>query len=253
VGQDDPGRRALEFLSQEGIPGARIHPRLPTGSVSVALDPEGMPSFTIHGDCAWADLGGAVAADGARDLDRPEVLVFGGLAMHAEGNRRLLAALVAAWAANGKRAPVLLCDLNLRPGWSDPDVARWCLEQADYLKVNQEEAEFLAGLEAREDPEAWRGLLARYHLKGACITRGPEGLAWVDPHGAGWALPVWGEDQGAPPVVDTLGAGDAVTAAVASGLRTGEEPERFLELGSRWAARTCAVRGALPDREPGPD
>lgn len=246
VGRDDLGERALAFLEREGIGGARIHPRLPTGTVSVVLDPAGRPTFAIHGSAAWTDLAGAEPVSGSAGSLRPAMLVFGALAMHAEGNRALLTNLLDAWGAGGRGGPALLCDLNLRPGWSDPAVVRWCLAHCRYLKVNQEEVEVLARLEGRAVPEAIPWLLHQYQLGGLCVTRGPEGLAWHGPDGSHLALPVWGEDEGAPALVDTVGAGDAVTAAVAAGLAEGEAPARFLERGRRWAGLTCAVEGAIP-------
>ena len=240
VGRDDLGRRAQDFLREEGIPGVRVHPGLPTGTVSVRLDAAGVPRFTIHGDCAWTDLDGA--GQGVPGPGRPEVLVFGGLAMHAAANRHLLAGMLEAWAAGPQGAATVLCDLNLRPGWSDPAVVRWCLARCDYLKLNEEEAGFLAAL-----PDG-PSLLARQGLRGICTTLGPAGLVWRGPDRADLALPVLTAAEGAPPVVDTVGAGDALTAAMAAGLAALEAPEAFLERGRRWAAVTCGVRGALPPR-----
>jgi fructokinase len=242
VGRDDLGRRALDFLRQERLTGARQHVRLPTGTVAVTLDPVGLPTFTIHDDGAWTDLAGATA--GEPMPARPSVLVFGGLAMHTETNRRLLVGLLEHWDTSPQGRPSLLCDLNLRPGWSDPEVARWCLEHCHWLKLNEEEAGFLTRLEGLDIP----GVLARYGLGGICTTLGPAGLAWQGPEGTGFTLPVWSPAQGAPKVVDTVGAGDALTAAMAAGLAAGETPEAFLERGRRWAAITCGVAGALPPR-----
>ena len=246
VGRDDLGRRALAFLADEGVPGARVHPRLPTGTVAVAMDPRGVPTFTIHPGCAWTDLAGAGPGAGAAHPGAPPaVLVFGGLAMHAGSNRRLLETLLEAW--NGD-APAVLCDLNLRPGWTEPEVALWCLAHCRYLKVNQEEEAFLARLGGLAGPETAPDILSGWALEGVCTTLGPDGLVWREPGKAALALPVWSVAEGAPPVVDTLGAGDAITAAVAAGLADREAPGVFLERGRRWAALTCAVPGALPPR-----
>jgi fructokinase len=223
-----------------------VHPRLPTGTVAVAVDAAGTPAFTIHGSAAWTDLAGAEPVAGSAGSLRPAVLVFGALAMHAEGNRTLLSNLLDAWSAGGRSSPALLCDLNLRPGWADPAVVRWCLARSRFLKVNQEEAGFLARLEGQDPAGIIPWLLRQYQLGGLCVTRGPGGLAWHGADGRSLALPVWQEAEGAPPVVDTLGAGDAVTAALAAGLAFGERPGQFLERGRRWAGLTCAAAGALP-------
>jgi len=246
VGQDRLGARALAFLERERISGARVHPHLPTGTVAVALDAAGAPTFTIQGSAAWTDLAGAEPVAGSAGSLRPAVVVFGALAMHAAGNRALLSNLLDAWGVGGRGAPALVCDLNLRPGWADPAVLRWCLERCRCLKVNQEEALALAQLEGQPPDTVIPWLIHHYLLEGVCLTLGAGGLSWQGADGSSLALPAWGEEQGAPPVVDTLGAGDAVTAALAVGLAHGESPEQFLERARRWAALTCAVMGAIP-------
>ena len=236
VGRDELGKRILAFLKDEGLPGARIHPSLPTGTVQVALEAGGVPRFTIATGCAWTDIGGAPPAP-AQGSAQPSVLVFGGVAMHSPGNQRLLEAL---WPGGAGPATLRLCDLNLRPGWSDPAVVRWCLDHAEVLKVNQEELAFLLALEGLEGESE---LLARFALRALCVTLGADGLSWRDQAGRTWQVPAQRS-----PVVDTVGAGDAVTAALALGLASGQAPEVFLEQGGLWAAQTCAVRGALRPR-----
>ena len=143
----------------------------------------------------------------------------------------------------------IFAKLGAEPESEDPAVVRWCLARCRYLKVNHEEVEVLARLEDQPSAGAVPWLLRHYRLAGLCVTRGPEGLSWHDPDGGHLALRVWGEDEGAPPLVDTVGAGDAVTAAIAAGLADGEGPAAFLERGRRWAGLTCAAAGALPPPE----
>lgn len=237
VGRDEWGARALAFLRGERLPGCRIHPTLPTGTVQVALDALGVPTYTIGRDCAWTDLTGALPQAGQGEPPPSAVLVYGGVAMHALANQRLLLE---------QEASLRLCDLNLRPGWSDPGVARWCLEQAEVLKVNQEELELLLGWEGLAG-EA--DLMARFGLRGLCVTLGPDGLRWRDHQGSVRTCPAASAEE-AGPVIDTVGAGDAITAAIAMGLAHGAAPDHFLARGRLWAARTCAVRGALPQAGP---
>ena len=238
VGRDPLGEAILAFLHAEALPGARIHPSLPTGTVQVALDGQGTPRFAIQERAAWTDLAGAAPRAGDPAPLRPALLVFGGVAMHSDGNRKLATRL-------GNAAPLRLCDLNLRPGWADPEVARWCLAHADILKVNADELAFLLALEGLDRPET---LLEHSGLQGLCVTLGPGGLIWRDRSGPPRQLPAAAEgDPG--PVVDTVGAGDAITAALALGLVSAEPPEVFLDRARTWAARVCAVRGALLPRD----
>jgi len=256
VGRDPLGARALAFLEQEGIQGALTHPLLPTGTVQVELDPAGIPRFSIDDACAWTDLAGALRASlpfqwESVDLSHLSVVVFGGLAMHSPGNRQLLGELLDQCAAKGGRPPLRLCDLNLRPGWRDPEAVRWCADHADILKVNEEERQFLAELEPGTGTDPDRALIHRYCLQALCTTLGPGGLRWAEAAGADRVVPAW-QGEGAPPVIDTVGAGDAITAAIALGIHRAEAPAVFLERGSRWAAMICGQPGALPpDRRTG--
>lgn len=250
VGRDDLGQQCLSFLEREGIPGAMCHPRLPTGTVRVEVDSHGVPQFTIHDHSAWTDIDGAFLSGlppvgewvGLQDLS---VIVFGCLAMHSPENRRLADRLFEAFRSRGLALPIRLCDLNLRPGWSDPDVVEWCVSRADVLKVNEEECAFLACKDHLATSGADRELLTRHSLKGLCITLGPRGLRWLDALGHDLELPVHSEPS-APPIIDTTGAGDAITASIALGLSRREAPRTFLERGARWSAKVCRLPGALP-------
>lgn len=251
VGRDDLGQKCLAFLEREGIPGALCHPRLPTGTVRVEVDPGGIPSFTIHDHSAWTDIEGAFLSGIPPlrewlDLDTLSVVVFGCLAMHSSHNRRMADHLFAKIRLEGLPLPIRLCDMNLRPGWSDPEVVEWCVSRAEILKVNEEEREFLACKDALASSGDDRALLKRHSLQGLCTTMGPHGLRWADSfiHDA-VHFPIHAH-PGDRPVIDTTGAGDAITASIAIGLSRQETPQTFLERGGRWAARVCQWPGALP-------
>ena len=251
VGRDELGQQCLSFLEHEGIPGVLCHPRLPTGTVRVEIDPYGVPRFTIHDHSAWTDIDGAFLSGIPPlpewvELDTISVIVFGCLAMHCPENRRLADRLFSAFTQGGLPLPIRLCDMNLRPGWSDPEVVEWCIARTEILKVSEEERRFLACRNALASSEGDRALMLRHDLRGLCITMGPQGLRWVDSSTPDTLQMPVHSDPCAPPVVDTTGAGDALTASIALGLSRKETPQAFLERGGKWAARVCQLPGALP-------
>ena len=48
-------------------------------------------------------------------------------------------------------------------------------------------------------------------------------------------------------VVDSVGAGDAYAAMLAAGILRDWQPEEILQQASRFAARICEIKGAIPD------
>jgi fructokinase len=165
-------------------------------------------------------------------------MVFGALAMHSASNRLGLERYV-----RETEPPWRLCDLNLRPGWTDPVVIHTCMSLANVLKMNEDEWQHVNALLGMNGDLT--GLLEHLPLRAVCLTLGSHGMRWVDVEGTDVRVPALVPAGG---IVDTVGAGDAVTAALAAGLRQGDPPGRFLEQGSRWAAAVCGHAGALGPR-----
>jgi fructokinase len=87
-------------------------------------------------------------------------------------------------------------------------------------------------------------LAARYGLKAIALTKGAQG----------GALLVGGRLVSRPAarvkVADTVGAGDACTAAMTIGLLAGLPPERIIENAHRLAEHVCTRPGATPPLPP---
>ncbi len=135
--------------------------------------------------------------------------------------------------------------LNPAPAQALPAEA-WSI--IDVLTPNRTEAAILLGLDPAT--EASSGMLAqdfRGHGVGTVvITLGGEGALVTDDDGARWvsAIP-------APAVVDTTGAGDAFTAALAVALAEGQptdEGVRFAAAAGAHAVSAAEVIPALPRR-----
>ena len=91
-------------------------------------------------------------------------------------------------------------------------------------------------------PDPQRLLEESPDLEAVCVTQGGRGAALFLQGGEAC-------EMAAPrvEVVDTVGAGDALCAALVDGLvRQGETPERALASAISFAAEVVQVRGALP-------
>lgn len=242
VGDDEPGRTLRERLRELGLPiGAiAVDPGAPTGTVSVAMEAGGHPRYTIHEGVAWDRL--EAGPEGRAAVAGADAVCFGSLAQRTPGARAAIAALLEAAPAGALR----IFDVNLRQHYHSPEVIRASLARANVLKVNETELPVLVaqlGLPAGERA-ALAALAAAHGLRAVIHTRGERGsLALVD---GGWA-----EHPGVRvEVADTVGAGDAFTAAFALGLLRGWAPATILERATAVAAFVCTRRGATPALPP---
>src|SRR5690606_3359864 len=138
-------------------------------------------------------------------VDQADALVYGTLAARSEVNRATLGRLL----DGGAR--LKLCDVNLRPPFDDRERALELARRADVVKLNDDELYALAGLDRESSSleDALRRCQELLDVESLCVTLGPDGaIAWER-----------GEIARAPSepviVVDTIGAGDAFTAALA--------------------------------------
>jgi fructokinase len=244
VGNDEPGRALLARLRELGLPvdAIAVDPAAPTGTVSVAMEAGGHPRYTIHEGVAWDRLEAGPA--GLAAVAAADAVCFGSLAQRTPGARAAIAGLL-----DATPAPALalrIFDVNLRQHYHSPEVLRTSLARANVLKVNETELPVLGaqlGLPAGERA-ALAALAAAYPLRAVIHTRGERGsLALVD--GA------WAEHPGERvEVADTVGAGDAFTAAFALGLLRGWAPAVILERATAVAAYVCTRPGATPELPP---
>ena len=133
-------------------------------------------------------------------------------------------------------------DVNLRKPFYSDDVIRTSLDLANVLKLNDEELPILAEMFdlAGTDLESLKGLASLHQLKCVALTRGENGALIIRGDGVV-------EQPGIPTqVVDTVGAGDAFTAALTLGLLDELDLEAIIQNASRIAAFVCSQSGATP-------
>ena len=242
VGSDEPGRDLLARLRELGLPvdAIAVDPAAPTGTVSVAMEAGGHPRYTIHEGVAWDRLTVGPAERAA--VAAADAVCFGSLAQRTPGARAAIGELVDATPV----AALRIFDVNLRQHYHSAAVIRSSLARANVLKVNESELPVLGaqlGLPAGER-EALAALAPAHRLRAVIHTRGERGcLALVDGE--------WVEHPGMRvAVADTVGAGDAFTAAFALGLLRGWAPAVIVERATAVAAFVCTQRGATPELPP---
>lgn len=245
VGADPLGEELLAFCRQLNLDTRMIgvDRDLPTGTVTVKLNAGGLPVYTIHENVAWDALEAVPEAVAwAADAD---VLCFGSLAARGEKNRRALAAILDA----AKPDALRVLDLNLRNPFCEKENLEFVLSRANVLKLNDEELVRISrmfSLEGETLEERISGIFHASALPGSenlrmmIVTCGADG-SWL----ATKTERVFTPGQ-AVNVVDTVGAGDAFTAAVAMGTLRGRPLPEIGEWATTLAGYVCTQAGATP-------
>ena len=239
VGDDRPGQEILEELGRRGLDrsGIAVVGGAPTGAVTVALDAGGIPRYTIHEGAAWDVIPWTAGIAGL--AARADAVCFGSLAQRSPVSRATIGAFLDATRPDCLR----VLDLNLRQSYFSRETVRGLLGRAAVLKLNDEELATVAGLLSLPGPEdrVLAGLLGAYPLTLIALTKGPSGSRLFGP----------GVDISHPglPVetADTVGAGDAFTAALVTGILRQKSWDEIGERANRIAGYVCSRKGAWPE------
>lgn len=246
VGADALGEQARAVLEELPVDCSFLQTdsEFATGTVTVTVD-DSEPHYTFDEPVAWDRL--AFTPDWRDLANQADAVCFGTLAQRDSGSRQTILDFLDAT----RPACVRVFDGNLRaPFWSG-DVLRGSLARATILKLNAAELpDVLLGTGAcpypvrvPDEDELMRGahrLLDRYALHLVCLTLGSEGSLLVTRehshrhHGL------------AATVRDTVGSGDAFTAALTHYYLHGAPLPVISEAGNRWGAWMASQSGAMP-------
>jgi len=243
IGRDDLGSKALEVLAPFPVDTSliQVDPVQPTGKVTVVLE-AGQPSYTIHHPVAWDFL--TVTDAWLRAAAVADAICFGSLAQRDEQTRNTIHALVQATKPECER----IFDVNLRDPYYTAEILRESLKLASVVKMNDAEVPVVTRLMGLAEPnqpvelrEGAELLLGEFpNLKLAAITRGGHGSLLV-------GQSEWDEHPGIKiKVADTIGAGDAFTAAMTHYLLRGAPLSVLNEAGNRWGGYIASQSGAMP-------
>lgn len=238
VGNDKDGRDLIHELSAAGmdVSCVDIDPEHVTGTVSVELDSAGKPRYVIHENVAWDFI---AATDRLSSLARrASVICYGSLSQRNIVSRRAVRALISCAPADALK----VFDVNLRQSYFDRETIETTLAMSNVLKCNDEELPVIANLldEPGAGDRVMRGLLERFGLQLVALTKGDRGSVLITASERSEVGPT------KVSVVDTVGAGDAFTAALVMGMLHGRGVEELHAHAAAIAGYVCAQPGAMP-------
>ena len=238
VGSDELGQRSLNALTERGVQtdGVEINDR-PTGRVLVHLDADGKAEYEFESDAAWDRMSWTAALE--RLASGADVLCFGTLGQRSEQSRVTIQRMVRAT----RKSCLRILDINLRPPfWTEACILE-SLPLANVLKLNDSELPIVAALLglSGSDENQLQQLRQRYQLQLVALTRGANGSLLVDANDR-----VDEQPGRRVTIADTVGAGDAFTAALAIGLLRSQPLSDVHRRAADVAAFVCSQPGATP-------
>ncbi len=239
VGEDSFGAEALLRMNELGLDSSAVQKDAAhrTGTVNVELDAAGQARFEIAHPVAWDFLEWTPAWQLlARQSD---AVCFGSLAQRSEQSRVTIQRFLSVT----RPEAIKIFDVNLRQSFYSLDVLAESMNLADIVKLNEEELPKimnLLGVPHKEERSAASYLLRAYDLKLVCITRGGRGSLLVQ------ADRVHEHPGFRVQVADTVGSGDAFTAALVHEYLAGSALDRMSEVANQVGAWVTSELGAMP-------
>jgi fructokinase len=238
VGRDEAGDALVHYLQARGLDIRYVQrdTERPTGSVTVDAEDSARPVFTIHEDVAWDRL--TFDAELSALMASASAVCFGTLAQRNSTSRSTIRRCLEA-----AQDAVVVYDVNLRQDWYAREWVEWSLAAARVVKLNEDEvsvASDLLGTRSRHPSEFAKCLRKRYDVELTCITRAERGCVLLGP---GESADVAGNPV---EVSDAVGAGDAFTAGLISGLLRGWPLDRTATFANELGALVARSPGAMP-------
>lgn len=236
VGEDELGAEIRQRLEGWGMDTRtlEVSSEFPTGTVSVTVDANGLPQYIIHENVAWDHIHWRPELEALAAQTR--AVCYGSLGQRHPVSRETIQRFLHAVPSDCLR----VCDINLRQHYYSAEVITASLEIASVLKLNHEELPVVTSLFGLNgtDTENLNALLSRFHIDLIAVTRGGNGSLLITSEQPSYhpGIPV--------KVVDTIGAGDAFTAALIVGLLQGDSLDAINDKANRRAAYVCSHAGA---------
>ena len=236
IGQGKSGSELLQYIKDVGIDISciQVHNEYKTGKVKVMLNEKGSASYDIKYPRAWDKIRLTEINKGA--IKNSDAFVFGSLAARDESSRSTLYKLI-------ELAKYKIFDLNLRPPYYTKEVLVHLMNQADFIKFNDDELYEVSKLldsKYLSLEQNIRYIAEITNTKHICVTKGHHGavLLYNDKlyYNSGYLIKV----------IDTVGAGDSFLGSLISQLLNKVSPQEAIDFACAVGAMVAQSEGANP-------
>lgn len=242
LGADDYGNEALEKIREMDICDIYVQSdsEYPTGYSKVTLDEYKSAQYEFCEDASDKYI---QITDGIYEQINHEhfhVLCYGTYCQKGKTSRASLKEIV-----RNCHFDLIFCDINIRDHKCDPKMLTDSLSYCNILKLNDDEIIFLAQKiyeKEMTEMELINKLQQDFAIQIVCVTKGADGCSIYEK--ANEPIDVKGKSVKA---IDTVGAGDAFSAAFLSGMLQGKSLRECGRWGNLLGGYVASQSGAIPE------
>ena len=237
VGDDEKGEKLISYLKAKNIKTENIakDTDYATGVVNVTLSASGSATYVIAHPVAWDKI--EISEAMKTEVKKADAFIFGSLVCRDEVSRNTLFQLL-------PEAKYRVFDINLRPPFYEKEVLVKLMNQADFIKFNDDELFEIAemiGSPYNSLEQNLQYLSEETNTPTICVTKGRHGAVLLKGgkrfYNSGFKVKV----------KDTVGAGDSFLASLIAGLLKEEDPQSTLDFACAMGALVAGEEGANPE------
>ena len=233
VGNDPQGNKIRQAMLDWGMDTSALQTddNLPTGIVNIELK-DGEPSYDIVEPSAYDNIDTVFLENSCR------VVYHGSLALRNKQSEKALHHLLRT------DPPLVFIDVNLRLPWWRKESVREMLHQAHWAKLNTEELDLLYPSD-KETRHQLTDFISDYNLQGAVLTHAEKGAELLTSDNEHYSV----QPSNSLIITDTVGAGDAFTSVVITGLKNNWPLSATIQRAQQFASAIVQQRGAIVNNQ----
>ncbi|MDT0677261.1 carbohydrate kinase family protein [Autumnicola musiva] len=236
TGKDEKGQKLINYLKNNKIGTRNISEDegFSTGIVQVNLSSSGSATYKIKHPAAWDKI--EISEEMKKLVKEADAFIFGSLVCRDEVSRKTLFQLL-------PEGNFKVLDINLRPPHYEEGVLFKLIQQAGFIKFNDDELFEIAAMLGSKYNSLEQNLdfiSGKTMASSICVTKGSHGAVFLNEgklyYNSGFKMKV----------KDTVGAGDSFLASLIAKLLQGEKPQKALDFACAVGALVAGREGANP-------
>ena len=236
IGKDDAGNAIVNQMKtyNANTEHLQVSKNYASSEVLVTLNDEGSASYEIKMPCAWDDI--QLLEKDKIMVNSADAFIYGSLVARQQTSRETLFALL-------KASQFKVFDVNLRPPHYELNTLKTLMQQADFIKFNDDEIFELSAVISGKKLSLEESILffaQETKTSSICVTMGADGAVLFKDNEF-----VYNKEYKIK-VTDTVGAGDSFLATLIYHLLNGANAITALDFACAVGAIVASKEGANP-------